>query len=190
MSPELHLASSSPRRSDILRSLGLTFSSAATDIDESALPGESAEVLVERLAVAKARAADVAMDTIVLGSDTVVVLDDTVMGKPGDKDEAVKMLLNLSARSHQVITGVALLSSSGVQTALSRTTVRFRDIDRDEAVRYWHSGEPRDKAGGYGIQGLGGAFVCGIQGSYSGVMGLPVFETVALLKAAGVDVLK
>jgi len=157
------------------------------ETDESLRTGESAEDLVLRLATAKAEAATNA--DYVLGSDTVVVLDDEVLGKPEDIDAAVDMLLALSGRSHTVLTGVALKTPNGTEVVLSKTDVQFREIDRDEAISYWHSGEPVDKAGSYGIQGLGGVFVKGIQGSYSGVMGLPVFETVELLKSAGIEVL-
>ena len=124
-----------------------------------------------------------------LAADTVVVVGDRVLGKPRDADDAVDMLLTLSGRSHVVMTGVALKTPSGTRAALSTTDVRFREIDRDEAYRYWQSGEPRDKAGAYGIQGLGGMFVSTIEGSYSGVMGLPVFETLELLQSAGLKVL-
>ena len=186
-SPLLYLASTSPRRREILQSLGVEFEVVMVETDESPLAGESAEDLVVRLARAKAEAATGA--EYVLGSDTVVVLDDVVLGKPEDADDAVDMLLALSGRSHTVLTGVALRTSNGTRVVLSKTDVRFREIDRDEAIRYWHSGEPADKAGSYGIQGLGGMFVEAINGSYSGVMGLPVFETVELLKSAGIEVL-
>jgi septum formation protein len=186
-SPQLYLASTSPRRREILQSLGVDFEVAMVETDESPAKGESAEDLVLRLASGKAEAATGA--DYVLGSDTVVVLDDRMLGKPKDEDEAVDMLLALSGRSHTVLTGVALKTPDGTRLVLSKTDVRFREIDRDEAIRYWHSGEPRDKAGGYGIQGKGGMFVESINGSYSGVMGLPVFETVELLKSAGIDVL-
>jgi len=186
-SPLLYLASTSPRRREILQSLGIEFEVVMVEIDESPLAGESAEDLVVRLATAKAEAATGA--EYVLGSDTVVVLDDIVLGKPEDADDAVDMLLALSGRSHTVLTGVALRTPNGTGLVLSKTDVRFREIDRDEAIRYWHSGEPADKAGSYGIQGLGGMFVEAINGSYSGVMGLPVFETVELLKSAGIEVL-
>ena len=186
-SPLLYLASTSPRRREILQSLGIEFEVAMVETDESPRAGESAEDLVIRLATAKADAATDA--EYVLGSDTVVVLDDHLLGKPADVDEAVDMLLALSGRSHTVITGVALKTPNGTRAVLSKTDVQFREIDRDEAIRYWHSGEPADKAGGYGIQGLGGMFVEAINGSYSGVMGLPVFETVELLKSAGIEVL-
>jgi len=183
--PQLYLASTSPRRREILQSLGIQFDVVMVETDERPEQGESAEDLVLRLAIAKAQAAVGA--EYVLGSDTVVVLDDRVLGKPRDEGDAVEMLLALSGRSHQVFTGVALKTPAGTDVTLSKTDVRFREIGRDEAVRYWHSGEPRDKAGGYGIQGIGGIFVASINGSYSGVMGLPVFETVGLLRSAGID---
>jgi septum formation protein len=186
-SPQLHLASTSPRRREILRSLGVEFEIAKVETDESPRQGELPEELVLRLAIAKAEAATGA--ELVLGSDTVVVLDGRILGKPRDVDDAVDMLLALSGRSHSVLTGVALRTPEGTRTVLSATDVRFREIGRDEAIRYWQSGEPADKAGGYGIQGLGGMFVEAINGSYSGVMGLPVFETVELLKSAGIEVL-
>jgi septum formation protein len=185
--PKLHLASTSPRRREILQSRGVVFEIGMVATDESPLPGESARELVLRLAVAKAEAA--AGAEYALGSDTVVVLDEHILGKPADADEAIDMLLALAGRSHSVITGVALKTPQGTRTVLSTTDVQFREIDRDEAIRYWQSGEPADKAGGYGIQGLGGMFVQAINGSYSGVMGLPVFETVELLKSAGIEVL-
>jgi septum formation protein len=186
-SPQLYLASTSPRRREILQSLGIEFEVALVETDERPLEGESAEDLVLRLAIAKAEAATGA--EYVMGSDTVVVLDERVLGKPLDADDAVEMLLTLSGRSHSVLTGVALKTPNGTRVVLSKTDVWFREIDRDEAIRYWHSGEPADKAGSYGIQGLGGMFVEAIKGSYSGVMGLPVFETVELLKSAGIEVL-
>lgn len=186
-SPQLYLASKSPRRREILRSLGIDFEIVEVETDEVPLQGESAEDLVSRLALAKARAATGA--DYVLGSDTVVVLDDRILGKPIDADDAVDMLLALSGRSHRVLTGVALKTPQGTRAAMSATGVRFREIGRDEAIRYWQSGEPADKAGSYGIQGIGGMFVESINGSYSGVMGLPVFETVELLRSAGIEVL-
>jgi len=184
---QLYLASTSPRRREILQSLGVNFEIVKVETDERPLQGESAEELVLRLAIAKAHGADGA--DLVLGSDTVVVLDDRILGKPTDADDAVEMLLALSGRSHRVLTGVALKTPQGTRTVVSTTDVRFRKIDRDEAMRYWQSGEPSDKAGSYGIQGLGGMFVASINGSYSGVMGLPVFETVELLKSAGIEIL-
>ncbi len=184
----LCLASTSPRRQEILKALGLEFSVKPVEVDEDRLGLETPEQMVLRLAVAKANAADVDASCLVIGSDTVVVLGDEVLCKPRGRDEAVAMLLSLSDRRHRVLTGVALRGPAGVQTAVSATDVYFREISRDEALAYWHSGEPRDKAGAYGIQGLGGAFVESIKGSYSGVVGLPVFETVRLLQDAGIDV--
>lgn len=187
--PLLHLASSSPRRQEILRALGLTFTAQGADIDESRLDGETPEQMVLRLAAAKASAAVAAEGQLVLGADTAVVLGGRVLGKPRDESDAIEMLLSLSGCTHRVLTGVALQTSAGSKVVVSATDVRFREIDRDEARAYWHSGEPRDKAGAYAIQGLGGMFVEAISGSYSGVVGLPVFETVNLLRAAGVTVL-
>jgi septum formation protein len=188
--PTLLLASSSPRRREILNALGLRFLVQANEIDERALPGESPEQLALRLAEAKACAAECGRDDFVIGADTVVVLEDDALGKPADRDDAIAMLLSLSGRSHHVLTAVALRGPAGVETALSRTRVDFREINRDEALAYWQSGEPRDKAGAYGIQGLGGLFVSSIDGSYSGVVGLPVFETAGLLVKAGFELLR
>ena len=188
MSTLLHLASTSPRRREILETLGIEFDVVPVDTDESSLHGEAPGEMVLRLAIAKADAAT--RGEFVLGADTVVVLGDRVLGKPRDADDAVEMLLALSGRSHTVMTGVALKTPGETRDVLSTTEVQFREIGRDEAYRYWHSGEPCDKAGAYGIQGLGGMFVKSIAGSYSGVMGLPVFETVELLKSAGFDALK
>ena len=141
-----------------------------------------------RLAEEKARVAGVD-DLPVLAADTIVVLGDRVFGKPASREDALWMLESLSGRVHRVITGVALWSRETLATAASDTEVRFRDIRPDEALAYWQSGEPRDKAGAYGIQGLGGIFVESIKGSYSGVVGLPVFETAALLRDAGIELL-
>lgn len=187
--PILHLASSSPRRREILEALRLAFRVEAVEVDERRLPHETPEQMVLRLAEAKARAADVDRSHFVIGSDTVVVLGDDVLGKPRDQDDAVAMLLKLSGRRHRVLTGVALRGPDGVRTTTSTTEVFFREISRDEALFYWQSGEPRDKAGAYGIQGVGGALVESINGSYSGVVGLPAFETAELLRSAGIDVL-
>lgn len=187
MSSLLCLASTSPRRRELLATLGIEFDVIPVDTDERSLDGETPGDMVLRLATAKAEAAT--RGDFVLAADTVVVVGDRVLGKPRDADDAVDMLLTLSGRSHVVMTGVALKTPSGTRAALSTTDVRFREIDRDEAYRYWQSGEPRDKAGAYGIQGLGGMFVSTIEGSYSGVMGLPVFETLELLQSAGLKVL-
>lgn len=186
---DLHLASSSARRRDILTTLGVRFSYAGVDIDESRAPGEPVADMVLRLAQQKARAAE-AGDLPVLGADTIVTLEDRVFGKPESQDDALAMLHALSGRSHQVLTGVTCLSGGILTTAVSTTEVRFRDIDPDEALAYWQSGEPEGKAGSYAIQGLGAIFVESLSGSYSGVVGLPVYETAALLKGVGITVLE
>ena len=189
MTLRLHLASSSSRRREILRTLGLEFSFAGVDLDEARRVGEAARDMVVRLAVQKARAATTASD-VVLAADTAVVLGDRVFGKPRSAENAAEMLAALSGHTHEVVTGVAVLRGGSISTALSRSKVRFRDIHPAQAAQYWQSGEPRDKAGGYAIQGLGGTFVSELRGSYSGVVGLPVYETAELLSAAGIDVLR
>jgi septum formation protein len=187
--PKLHLASQSPRRQDILRSLGLSFTAAGVDVDEQRLQGELPEAMVLRLSRAKAMAADVDPSRIVVGADTLVVLEEVVFGKPKDREECLQMLASLSGRTHRVMTGVAVLASAEVQTVVSITEVKFREISPDETLAYWQSGEPCDKAGAYAIQGRGGIFVEAISGSYSGVVGLPIFETTQLLRNAGLRVL-
>ena len=158
-------------------------------MDEQKLARELPEAMVLRLAEAKARAVEIDSAQLVLGADTAVVLGEDIFGKPQDREEALEMLDRLSGRTHRVLTGVALYSAQGLRTALSVTEVRFREIGPDEALAYWQSGEPGDKAGAYAIQGRGGVFVEAISGSYSGVVGLPVFETVQLLREAGLRVL-
>ena len=185
--PKLHLASSSPRRSRILEQMGVEFTAAGVDIDERQHPDETADIMVVRLAVEKACAAAPEPGTVVLGADTAVVLDGEVFGKPADRADALRMLAMLSGRRHQVMTGVAVLAASMAESVLSVTEVTFRKIAPDEALDYWQSGEPRGKAGAYAIQGLGGTFVESIAGSYTGVVGLPVFETAELLRSAGIE---
>jgi septum formation protein len=185
--PKLHLASSSPRRRQILEGMGLEFTAAGVDVDERQHPGESADIMVVRLAVEKASAVDSGPGTVVLGADTAVVLDGEVFGKPADRADALRMLTALSGRRHEVMTGVAVRSGGSTVSALSVTEVKFREIGPDEALDYWQSGEPRGKAGAYAIQGLAGDFVEEIAGSYTGVVGLPVHETAELLRAAGIQ---
>jgi septum formation protein len=188
---DIHLASASPRRLEILAALGARFTAAGVEVDETRLDGEPVADMVVRLAVAKATAARelVSASLPVIGADTLVTLDDRVFGKPGSQDEALRMLSTLSGRTHKVLTGVALDYAGAVRTAMSVTDVQFREIGPDEARRYWQSGEPLDKAGAYAVQGIGGIFVKRISGSYSGVVGLPVFETAMLFAAAGLPVL-
>jgi septum formation protein len=189
--PDLHLASASPRRREILTAMGLSFTFSAADIDESAVAGESMSAMVLRLAAAKASAVYASAEYAipVLGADTLVVLDDQAFGKPRSREDALHMLSRLSGRTHLVLTGVAVITGSGLTTAISQTSVQFREIDPDEAAAYWQSGEPAGKAGSYAVQGRGGIFVKSIEGSYSGVVGLPVFETANLLHAAGLSLL-
>ena len=173
----------------LLEQLGLSFEVLVAEVDESPLPGEAAGDYVWRLAEAKARAAVARLgDPVlpVLAADTAVVLDGAILGKPRDRAEGIAMLGRLGGRSHQVLSAVALWHAGRVRTAVNQSQVRFRTILPAEAAAYWASGEPCDKAGGYGIQGLGGVFVESLEGSYSGVMGLPLFETAQLLAAARV----
>ena len=168
----LYLASMSPRRREILQSLGIEFTVTPVDIDEQALPDETPAAMVLRLATAKANAA--AQGDIVLAADTMVVLGDRVLGKPRDADDAVEMLTALSGHTHIVMTGVALKTPQSTQSVMSATHVQFREISPDEAYRYWHSGEPSDKAGAYGIQEwIGKIGITRIEGDYYNVMGLP-----------------
>jgi len=187
--PLLILASASPRRRDILRALGAEFVVRPAEIDESRGPDEAPEAMVLRLAGAKAAAVAASGGAVVLSADTAVVLDDEVFGKPAGERDALAMLARLSGRVHLVYSGVAVRAGGRVLQAVSRTDVRFRDIAPAEARRYWRTGEPAGKAGAYAIQGFGALFVASIMGSYSGVVGLPVFETAALLRDAGIDLL-
>ncbi len=181
----LYLASGSPRRRELLTQIGVPFTSHIVSIDESALPNEAADLYVERLAREKAQAGlqrlSQTQGAVVLGADTAVVLDGRILGKPADREEALATLGALSAREHQVLTAVALASSERVVTRLVVSQVRFRTLAPAEIEAYWATGEPRDKAGSYGIQGLAGVFVSHLQGSYSAVVGLPLCETAELL---------
>lgn len=182
----LVLASSSPRRLDILRQLGLDPEVHPADIDETLLEGEEAGAHVLRLAREKAtQVSALVPGALVVAGDTVVVRDETVLGKPRDEGEAVEMLLSLSGRSHEVLSGLAVAGAGGVHGALTRTTVRFRDFDQGFALRYVATGEPMDKAGAYGIQGLGAALVAEVSGDYYSVVGLPVPALLDLFERAG-----
>lgn len=191
MGRPLYLASRSPRRLALLRQLGFSPEVLAVDLDEAPLPGECPTDYVRRLAVAKAglghQRLSSATGGLVLGADTAVVLDGQVLGKPADREGAVAMLLGLAGRTHQVLTGVALVEEGTVRYRLSLSWVRFRALDRAEVETYWETGEPADKAGAYAIQGLGALFVADLMGSHSGVVGLPLFETGELLREAGLD---
>jgi septum formation protein len=186
----VYLASTSPRRRELLQQIGVPFRLIGAELDETALSGESPADYVSRLAAAKADAGwQLSRDAAhapVLAADTVVVLDGRILGKPRDKLDGEHMLLELSGRTHQVLTAVALRSADGNEVKISGSWVTFRPVDAAEAAAYWNTGEPRDKAGGYAIQGYAAIFIADLKGSYSGVMGLPLFETAALLNAAGV----
>jgi septum formation protein len=185
--PRIVLASASPRRRALLDQLGIAHDVVPADVDESVRPGEAPDALALRLARAKAlegRRRD-GGHRPVLGADTVVVADGEILGKPRDRGDAVRMLLQLAGREHQVLTAVAVAAcgEGAVREALSVTAVRMRPIGAAEAAAYWDSGEPAGKAGGYAIQGRGAMFIEHIAGSYSGVMGLPLYETARLLQA-------
>jgi len=189
------LASRSPRRAELLRQIGVEFRTCSVDIDERRQPGEPAADLALRLAREKARAGrerrrDLRPGDLVLGADTLIHLDGEVIGKPGDVRDCARILERLSGRSHEVLSAVALDDGRGdVQTALSRSRIVFRRLAADEIRAYCASEEPRDKAGAYAIQGKAAIFVERLEGSYSGVMGLPLFETAALLRYHGIEVL-
>ena len=171
----LILASASPRRAELLRAAGIPFETLAVDLDETPLPGESAEAHVRRLAEAKARAALARQpEALVLGADTIVVLDGEVLGKPRDADDARRMLRRLAGRDHEVLTGVAFVSSTASAIDVGRTRVWFAPMTEAEIDEDVKSGEPMDKAGAYGIQGLASRYVDRIEGSYTNVVGLPV----------------
>jgi septum formation protein len=191
----VYLASGSPRRRELLQQIGVPFRVIGSSVDETAWPGEAPRAYVARLAAAKAEAgwlarplagASSGVEAPVLAADTAVILDDRILGKPRDRVDAVAMLLNLSGRTHEVLTAVALRSVVGIESRISHSLVTFRNIQAAEAGAYWDTGEPRDKAGGYAIQGGAAIFVAELRGSYSGVMGLPLFETAELLMSGGV----
>lgn len=190
----VYLASTSPRRRELLASIGVRCEVLRTGIDEAVLPAEQPAACVGRLALAKAREAlsrhREAGQAPVLGADTVVVVEGEILGKPEDAADARRMLSLLSGRVHEVWTAVAVLSAQGESVAVSRTEVALRVLSPAEIDAYWASGEPADKAGAYAIQGLGAIFIREIRGSYSGVVGLPLFETAQLLSRHGVMVLR
>lgn len=195
MHPTIYLASRSPRRAELLQQIGVRFTVLPSDIDESQLSGENPANYVLRLAQTKAQAciAMLAPQGLamlpVLAADTTVSVDGEILGKPESADDAARMLRLMSGRSHEVLTGLAVATPHGVEALLSITQVEVAALTTQEIETYIASGEPFDKAGGYGIQGLAGTFIKRIDGSYSGVMGLPVFETARLLKSAGIPVL-
>lgn len=179
----LVLASASPRRQEILRTAGIPFIVRPADVDETPIAGEMPEAFVGRLAEAKAQAVR-QDDEQVLGADTVVVVDKTVLGKPADADDARRMLRSLSGRAHQVLTGICLLNDNDVQQAVEETTVYFRDLDEQEIADYVATGEPMDKAGAYGIQGGASKFIHRIEGCYFNVVGLPISRVYSFIRSS------
>lgn len=190
MTPSLFLASTSPRRRELLAQLGLDFHVLRVDVDESTRAGEAPTDYVLRLAREKAAAGLAqAGEGVVIAADTTVVLGETVLGKPASLDEALAMWRALSGREHVVLTGVAVGAGDRLASQVVSTRLRFRTLSEAEMRAYWASGEPCDKAGGYAIQGLGAVFVTAIDGSYSNVVGLPLAETAAMLGAFGIRIL-
>jgi septum formation protein len=187
----LRLASASARRRQLLDLIGVPHVVTPADIDETPRPAEEPADYVLRLAREKAETIWRRHDDLpVLAADTTVVVDGEILGKPESEDDAHAMLSRLSARQHVVHTGIALRTTAGPHVELSSTDVRFAALSRAQISAYWASGEPQGKAGAYAIQGLGAVFVAGISGSYTGVMGLPLFETAALLRTAGIALWK
>ncbi len=188
---ELVLASASPRRKQLLEQIGVSCQIRPVDICEAVQPGESPHAYVERLALEKALTCMDLLnrsEVVVLGSDTAVVVDNHILGKPVDEEDAVRMLSQLSGRTHQVMTSVGLVSTTQKQVEVVVTDVCIREISEAEIRAYWQTGEPADKAGSYGIQGLAAVFVEQMKGSYSAVVGLPLAETAQMLSKAGVPV--
>ena len=186
----MYLASRSPRRQELLRQVGVRFEVLAADVPERRAPGQNPADYALAMALAKARAALAAARAPeplpVLGADTDVVVDDEILGKPAGRDEALAMLARLAGRTHEVFSSVAVVQGGRAETALSVTRVTFGAITPAQARGYWDTGEPADKAGAYAIQGFGAQFVREIHGSYSGVVGLPLYETLELLGRFGV----
>lgn len=191
--PQILLASASPRRRELLNQIGVAHDVLVVDIGEEPRNGESAEMLVQRLALEKAAAGFLRQTHMpplpTLGADTIVLLGDKIINKPKDKNDGMAMLKSLSGETHQVFTAVAVVNAQKNLCLLSRSKVTFRQLSEAEIEAYWNTGEPKDKAGGYGVQGLGAIFVRKIEGSFSGIMGLPLFETAELLKEFGVNAL-
>jgi len=184
---KLVLASASPRRAELLQQMGLEFDIKAVDIDETVQQGEQAEAYVRRLALEKARASKAlypVKNCLVLGSDTAVAVDDEIFGKPESKQHALDMLRRLSGRTHTVLTSVAVIGEQEL-CAVCKSEVSFTSLSEQQLEWYWASGESTGKAGAYGIQGKAAIFIHRLEGSFSGVMGLPIYETAQLLERQG-----
>ena len=188
---ELILASKSPRRKQLLKQVGLSFSVDSADIDEAHIDGEKAEDYVLRLSQEKTRVvAQRAKGGVVLAADTIVVFGGAIFGKPESRAHCIEMLRRLSASTHEVMTGVTVTNNSRRESFLTTTRVIFREISMSEIMWYWETGEPEDKAGAYGLQGRGAAFVSAIHGSFSNVIGLPLAETLLLLREFDVNAMQ
>jgi len=179
---EIILASASPRRAELLDQIGVKYKVQVTDINEDELPNESAEDLVQRLAKEKSQALGESVSLPVLGADTLGVLEGELLVKPRDFDHAHEMLSKISGQWHEILSAVAITYKGNTHVKLNRNRVLFRPLSDDEIKAYWGTGEPKDKAGAYAIQGLAAPFIERIEGSYSGIMGLPLFETAQLLE--------
>ncbi|HEY2037087.1 MAG TPA: Maf family protein [Steroidobacteraceae bacterium] len=185
--PVLCLASMSPRRRELLAQIGVPHTVVAAHVDEGLLSAEQPTDYVARLARLKATTVRARGEALpVLAADTTVVLEGSLYGKPAGRTDALAMLTALAGKTHQVLTAVALATARSVALRVNCSSVRFRNIARAEMEAYWETGEPRDKAGGYAIQGYGAVFVTALSGSYSSVMGLPLLETAELLRDAGI----
>ena len=191
MTTNLILASGSPRRKLLLEQLGIIFGVEPSDVDESLVTGEAPEMYVTRLSEKKAQtvAGKYNSEAVILAADTTVVLHGNIMGKPESKEHGLKMLNELSETRHDVLTGVSICSGSRTETFCVRTEVTFRHLGEKEIAWYWETGEPHDKAGSYGLQGAGAAFVETLTGSYSNVIGLPLSETVLMLRDFSIECL-
>jgi len=194
-SPSIYLASRSPRRAELLQQMGVLFTVVPADIDETPHAMERSDAYVKRLAIEKAQAGYALVlekawfEMPVLAADTTVSIDGEILGKPQDDEDAYRMLSLMSGRWHEVHTGIAVAHAGHVAMEISSTMVQMDDLS-DAVIRaYIATGEPKDKAGAYGIQGIAGSLIKRIEGSYSGVMGLPVYETAKLLKQAGIEFL-
>ncbi|MDI5984308.1 nucleoside triphosphate pyrophosphatase [Halomonas sp. M4R5S39] len=188
MTAHLCLASASPRRRELLDSIGVPVEVCPVDVDETPLPGEAPADYVARLARAKAQAGARHSPLPTLGADTAVVRDGEILGKPRDREHAAAMLRSLSGRDHEVLTAAAVTGPAGLLEACVSSRVVMRAIGAAEIDAYWDSGEPADKAGGYAIQGFAAVFVACIEGSHSAVVGLPLFEVAAMLARQGVPI--
>ncbi len=194
-SPSIYLASRSPRRAELLQQMGVLFTVVPADIDETPHAMEQSDAYVKRLAIEKAQAGYALVlqkawfEMPVLAADTTVSIDGEILGKPQDDEDAYRMLSLMSGRWHEVHTGIAVAQAGHLAMEISSTMVQMDDLSDAVIHAYIATGEPKDKAGAYGIQGIAGSLIKRIEGSYSGVMGLPVYETAKLLKQAGITLL-